>query len=312
MEAYRNWVDSPRTKNSMQKVSSTIKNFFMWTGIAIIVVGVCYIILAPVFGIVSRTFMSPADIHNPLVFMFPVEPTFQNLLNAIEFMNFWRVTAATMAYAMGLAVAQVIIGSFVGYGFARFKFKGSGLLFGLVILSIVIPIQVYMVPLFLNFQFFFGQNLIGTLWPMILITVTGVGIRSGLYIYIFRQFFRGIPKEIEEAAFIDGASTFGTYTKIMLPNAVPAVVTVFLFALVWQYNDTYYTNLLITGNRMMATMLANVGFAWESAQDGSVSPVIQQLVVFAGVFLVITPIMTIYLVLQRFFVEGLERSGIVG
>jgi multiple sugar transport system permease protein len=99
----------------------------------------------------------------------------------------------------------------------------------------------------------------------------------------------------------------------MLPNAVPAVVTVFLFAFVWTYNDTYYTGLLMTGNRMMATMMTSLGFNYgQGAGNDAVNPVVRQLVIFGGVLLVIAPIMTIYLFLQRFFVEGLERSGIVG
>lgn len=311
MDTYRAWIDSPKTKNTIQKWTASFKNFIMWVGIAIITLGVCYVILAPVFGIVSRTFMSHTDITNPLVFLFPQDPTLQNLRFAIQYMEFWRTTGVTLAFAGGLAVMQVIVASFVGYGFARFKFPGSGMLFGLVIISIVVPIQAYMVPMFLNFQFFFGNNLIGTAWPLILITATGVGIRSGLYIYIFRQFFRGIPKEIEEAAFIDGASVFGTYTRIMLPNAVPAIITVFLFAFVWQYNDTYYSNLLMTGNRMMASMLSGLAFRFGAGETVE-NPVVLQLVIMSGVLLVIAPIMTIYLFLQRFFVEGLERSGIVG
>jgi multiple sugar transport system permease protein len=308
---YKTWADSPRTKNNLQKLGTSVKNFIMWVGIAIILLGVCYIILAPLFGIISRVFMSHADITNPLVFIIPQEPTLYNIQQAFVFMNFWRTTASTMAYSLGISVLQVLICSMVGYGFARFKFKGSELLFALVIISIVIPTQVYMIPMYIHFQLFYPINLVGTIWPMLMLTVTGVGIRSGLYIYIFRQFFRGIPKEIEEAAFIDGAGAFGTYTRIMLPNAVPAIVTVFLFAFVWQYNDTYYTGLLMLGNRMMANTLGSLQFNFTQAMTVE-NPVVTQLVVFGGVLLVITPIMIIYLFLQRFFVEGLERSGIVG
>jgi len=298
----------------MQKWTSSTKNFVMGIAMAIIVVGVCYIILAPVIGIISRAFMSPEDVTNPLVFLVPLAPTLYNVVTAFDFMDYVSTLISTLTFSVGLAMLHVVVCSLVGYGFARFSFPGNNLLFGLVIVSIVIPAQAYMIPMFLNFRFFLGMpnaNLVGTPWPIILLTLTGVGIRSGLYIYIIRQFFRGIPKEIEEAAFIDGAGPMRTYLRIMLPNAVPALVTVFLFALVWHYNDTYYTGMLMTGHRMMSTMLGSLGFAYASALDQR-NPVFTQMVVFGGVLLAIAPVVTIYLFLQRFFVEGLERSGIVG
>ncbi|MCL2187875.1 MAG: carbohydrate ABC transporter permease [Defluviitaleaceae bacterium] len=311
-------AESPRFKNNLQKWTGSVKNFILGLGIAVIVAGVCYIIIAPLVGIISRAFMSPSDVINPLVFLFPLAPTLYNLRTAFDLMGYNTVLLNTLAFAVGMAVLHALVCSFVGYGFARFKFPGSNVLFGLVIVSIVVPIQSYMIPMFLNFRFFLGSpdlNLLGTIWPILLLTATGVGIRSGLYIYIFRQFFRGIPKELEEAAFIDGAGPMGTYLRIMLPNAVPACVTVFLFALVWHYNDTYYTSMLMTGNNMMASALSSLGFSyagWRSLMELPVNPILTQMVVFGGVLLAIAPVMIIYLFLQRFFVEGLERSGIVG
>jgi len=308
------WAASPTTQNNVQKWTGKGRNLLMGIFMAIIITGVCYIILAPVIAIVSRAFMSPQDIGNPLVFLFPEAPTLYNIQMAATHMNFAATLARTLTFAGVFAVLHVIVASFVGYGFARFKFPGSGILFGLVIVSIVVPIQAYMIPLFMNFRFFIGGvNLINDTWPwpLLLLTLTGVGIRSGLYIYIFRQFFRGIPKEIEEAAFIDGAGTMGTYSRIMIPNAVPAIVTVFLFAFVWHYNDTYFSTMLNTGNSLMGSMLGAVGFTYAEAVETR-NPIFIQLVVFGGVLIAIAPIMTIYLFLQRFFVEGLERSGIVG
>ena len=115
--------------------------------------------------------------------------------------------------------------------------------------------------------------------PMYILTLFGTGLRAGLFIYIFNQFFRGLPKEIEEAAFVDGAGTWYTYFRIMLVNAMPAVITVTVFSLVWQYTDSFY---------------------------------IQRLYVDAGVVLTILPLLILYLLLQRRFIEGVERSGIVG
>ena len=125
---------------------------------------------------------------------------------------------------------QIVVCSMVGYGFARFDFPLKKVLFGCVVIMIVIPTHTIMLPLYMTFRNFdpLGLvtlingspiNLMSSPWPMYVMTVLGCGLRSGLYIYIFNQFFRGLPKEIEEAAFVDGASTWYTYFRIMLVNA---------------------------------------------------------------------------------------------
>jgi multiple sugar transport system permease protein len=171
-----------------------------------------------------------------------------------------------------------------------------------------------MVPLFINFQDFFGFNLIGSQqswWPMAILTVLGIGLRSGLYIYIFRQFFRGLPKEIEEAAFIDGAGPFYTYLRVMMPNAVPAIVTVLLFSFVWHYNDTFYASLFMRESDLMSMRLGILGDTYQNIES-EFNPERVRMVVNAGVLLAIAPILILYLFLQRYFVESMERSGIVG
>jgi multiple sugar transport system permease protein len=155
-------------------------------------------------------------------------------------------------------------------------------------------------------------NLLSTEAPMILLTLFGCGLRSGLYIYIFRQFFRGLPKEIEEAAFIDGAGMWYTYFRIMLVNAIPSVITVMVFSMVWQYNDMFYSALfsMPTKHNIMfrlSTIQATISFV-----DNVKDPMISRLCVYSGIVLVIIPILLIYLILQKYFMEGVERSGIVG
>ncbi|MCL1843944.1 MAG: carbohydrate ABC transporter permease [Defluviitaleaceae bacterium] len=313
MTKIKTWVNSSSFENTVQKNITRVKNLIMGACMAIIIVGVCYIILSPIFGIISRSFMHPQDLANPLIFLIPQNFTLQNINYAIRHMHYWRTLAQTMGFALGFSVLHVAVCSMVGYGFARFKFPGANILFAFVILTIVVPVHSYMVPMFINFSFFLGTNvnLLNTYFALGLLTATGVGLRSGLYIYIFRQFFRGLPKEIEEAAFIDGAGPFYTYIKVMMPNAIPAIVTVFLFSFVWHYNDTFYTSLLMPNLNFLSTRLMGLGPTY-SMMENVYSPALIQMVVFAGVMLAVVPILTIYLFLQRYFVEGLERSGIVG
>ncbi|MCL1877465.1 MAG: carbohydrate ABC transporter permease [Defluviitaleaceae bacterium] len=355
MTALRAWVNSPSFDNTVQKWTGKGKDLIIGICMAIIIIGVCYIILSPVIGIVSTAFMSVEDMMNPLIFLIPQNLTLSNLDYAVTHMQYFQgrglndfiipiinfnVTQTffsavegtfiydaanfasrllsgallqTLLFSIFFSFLNVVVCSMVGYGFARFKFPGSNALFAIVIVTIVVPVHSYMVPMFLNFRYFLGMdwNLLNTWWAMGLLTATGVGLRSGLYIYIFRQFFRGLPKEIEEAAFIDGAGPLYTYTKVMMPNAVPAIVTVLLFSFVWHYNDTFYTSLLLNESNFLSVRLMALGPTFQTIEEvwdlG-----LQQMVVFGGVLLVIAPILIIYLFLQRYFVEGLERSGIVG
>ena len=313
LKTFQSLTRSHTLMNTVHKYTGKTKDLILGICMAIIIVGVCYVILSPIIGIVSNSVKDVSDLANPLIFLIPENFTMDNIRAAFLHMDYVRTLLSTLAFAMGMTLLHVMVTSMVGYGFARFRFPGAPFLFGLVIITIVVPVQTYMIPLFMHFRFFLGGNinLLGSYWTIGLLTLTGVGLRSGLYIYIFRQFFRGVPKEIEEAAFIDGAGPLSTYTKVMLPNAVPAIVTVTLFAFVWHYNDTFYTSLLVTGNRLMAVMLGMVGLTF-SAIENVQDPTHIQLIVFSGVLLAILPILTIYLFLQRYFIEGLERSGIVG
>src|SRR5690606_4009428 len=103
-----------------------------------------------------------------------------------------------------------------------------------------------------------GVNLLNTYWPSVITSATAIGLKAGLFIYIFRQFFKGLPKEIEEAALIDDASGIQTFVRIMLPNAVPPIITVVLFCFVWQYNDTFYTTLFMSGMELMSLKISTI------------------------------------------------------
>jgi multiple sugar transport system permease protein len=309
------WLKNPNTENYKHKVTKKASAIFMGLIRATLLIGICYIILSPVFKIVSNAVMDPIDIYNPLVYLVPLNYTLDNFRHAFNLLNYIPNLTQTMGFTVGIAALQVLIPALVGYGFARFRFPGREVLFAMVIITIVVPIQTYMIPLYMNFRFFgafgFETNLIGQYTPVVLLTLTGSGLRSGLYIYIFRQFFRGMPKEIEEAALIDGAGQGRTFLTIMLPNAGSAIITVIMFAMVWQYNDVFYISLFMTGRQFLATRLVALGTVFQIA-EGVRDPKVAELVVNAGMVLMIAPIITLYLVMQRYFMESIERSGIVG
>ena len=288
-----------------------------------ILVGVGYVILSPVIGMVVNSFSSNKDAYDPMVFVLPKEPTLERYSLAALRMDYLPTMARDLLYTLTVTVLQVLICSMVGYGFARFNFPFKKLLFACVVVMIVIPTHTIMLPLYMTFKQFdpFGIvsaitggpiNLMGTTIPMYIMTILGCGVRSGLYIYIFNQFFRGLPKEIEEAAFVDGAGVWYTYFRIMLMNAMPSVITVTVFSIVWQFNDTFYAKLfLISEDVVISNKIASLQGIIAN-QDKILDIPIQELYLDAGIILVILPIIIIYLVLQRYFIEGVERSGIVG
>ena len=288
----------------------------------ILLVGISYVILAPAIGIVSSSFFSNSDAYNPMVFTIPIAPTLERYARAAARMNYFPTVLNTILYTLSLTAIQVLVSSCVGYGFARFQFPLKKILFACVVVMIVLPYHAIMLPLYIIFRNFdplglfslfqISTNLMGTPWPVYVMTIFGCGLRSGLYIYIFNQFFRGLPKEIEEAAFVDGAGTFYTFFRIMLANAAPAVVTVAVFSLVWQYNDTFFGNLFRIGSDILVSKRLSSLQVNIAVLDRILDIAVQELYVNAGVVLVMLPVVILYLVLQKRFIEGIERSGIVG
>lgn len=292
----------------LSKSKRFIFSIFRWS----IIIGISYVILSPLIGMISSSFFSDSDRLNPMVYLIPMKPTLKNYDLVIKRLDYFTVLGKTLLYAGSLMVIQVFICSMVGYGFARFTFPFKKLLFAFVILMIVIPSNSIMLPLYTTFMDFMGVNLLGTQVPMYLMTIFGCGLRSGLYIYIFNQFFRGMPKEIEESAFVDGAGVFYTYFRMMLVNAMPSIITVSVFSLVWQYNDLFFSNLFVMDAKAsISKKIVTLNFTISNI-DKITNPILLQTYFFAGAILVILPILLFYIILQRYFMEGFERSGIVG
>ena len=220
-------------------------------------------------------------------------------------------------------ILQVASTGLAGYVFSRLKFKGSNILFLFVILTIVITPQALSLAQYLYFK---NLSLIGKEGSIYLMSGLGMGIRSGIFIYIFRQFFRGLPKELEESAIIDGAGVFRTFWSVMLPNARGALVVVSLFAFVWQWNDAYYVKIfeVSTADFPLLTMrLLNAAEGMYAAlfytggldligQDVWENPLFLALISNVAALLMMLPLLIMYIFVQKQFVESIERTGIVG
>lgn len=287
-------------------------------------VGVAYVILLPLLTQISSSFMTEKDLYGATVMYIPKNPTLENYRLVLEAMDYGRSLVKTLLFTTLVSTLQLMSCTMVGYGFARFKAPGSNLLFALVIFTLVVPQEVVLVPLYLNFRFFNGYgllgesglNLIGTPWPIILTSLASVATRNGLFVFIMRQFFRGMPVDLEEAAYVDGASFFQTFLRIMVPSAVPGMVVVFLFAFVWQWNDYLFTTTFMqnTGllvcelNVVVEDVFRTLGITNMWQVVGPYASLLRN----TGALLFIAPLLVIYAFLQRYFVESVERTGLVG
>lgn len=278
-----------------------------------IISGLVFIIIYPMIYMLSCSFRDSIDMNDPSVMWIPRHFTFDIIKQTAEVMELPETLLNTVLLNLGCSVVQVMACAVTGYGFARFDFFGKKFLFGIVIMMIIVPPQIISLPLYGNFV---HLKLINSKLAMYLPALAGNGIRSGLMIFIFRQFFKRLPKEIEDSAYIDGCSRFRAFVSVMLPNAGSAVLTVFLFSVVFYWNDYYISSTFFTDNQTIALMIKNLGSRLSvklfNNSAVQVSPREQIVWLEAGCLISVTPMLVMYIFLQRYFIEGIERSGIVG
>lgn len=296
---------------------------------AILIVGISYYILYPLFTKISMAFMSEEDLFDVTVRLIPRNFTTENLQLVWKTMNYPLAFLKTLGMSLLITAIQLISCCLVGYGFARFEFPLKNLWFGCVILTLLIPPSVIIIPLYLRFNFFdiFGiveliagtpLKLVNTAWPSVLMAMTALGLRNGLFVYLLRQFFRNMPMELEEAATIDGAGTFRTFWEIMFPNAKPILTTVTVFSFVWQWTDFLYTSWFMPRMNLLSTQLNNLignltmHFNQIGGSADTMDASYRALYNGIGCLLVILPLLIMYLFAQKAFIESVERSGIVG
>lgn len=297
-----------------------------------------FVILYPLLQTISRAFMPFREYSDPSVVWIPKNLTLVNITAAMETMDFWNTFGHTAILCVGCAILQVISSAYIGYGFARFRFRLRGPLFALVILTIVVPTNLIYIPMMMGYRFFdfFGvsdllvwftgtetanaytMNLLGDYTTFFLPSILGVGVRGGLFIYIYRQFFRNVPRELEEAAKIDGCGPWKTFVSIMLPNAGNSSITVFLFSIVWHWNETMMSNAFFPSNKTLAVAVKNIASSIDAAIESGYYEAVganwasAQGLRYGALILFIIPVLLLYIVAQRYFIEGVESSGIKG
>ena len=293
---------------------------------ALLLFGLCFMIIQPMLTRFGTSLMAEKDLYDSTVVLLPRNPTLDNYRIVAELTDFPRSMLNTLWTSLLVSVLQVVSCTLVGYGFARFDFPLKKLWFACVVALIIIPPQTIATALYMNFANFdvFGIikaitgkkiSLHGSLVPYALMSLTCMGLKDGLYIYMLKQYFTGIPKSLEEAAYVDGCGTMHTFVKIMLPDAMPTITSCFLFSFVWQWTDLFYTRNFLSGKSIYSTQLASIvsrmnRYFSSDASKPIITPVgRQQQLISIGVLICCIPLVILYLFAQRTFVESIVMSG---
>ncbi|WP_022761234.1 carbohydrate ABC transporter permease [Butyrivibrio sp. AD3002] len=332
-EKQKNVDHSQKTFWERNKLSGgyLLKKRIMDVGVSIVrfilLFGMCFMILQPILNKISVSFMTEQDLYNPIVIAIPEHFTTANYRLAAELMNYSQALVNSLIVALTIALLQITVCTLVGYGFARFDFPLKKIWFACVILVILIPPQTIASSLHLHFRFFdilgliklttgSTLNLRGSAIPYYLMSAGCMGLKNGLYIFIIRQFFRGLPIDLEEAAYVDGCGMLKTFVRIMLPQAKPPITSCFLFAFVWQWTDGFYSRLFLGNTKLVSTSLSRIidslG-AYIQRINGvktTISVAYSNCILATGTLMIIMPLIILYLFAQRAFVESIASTGI--
>ena len=374
-----------------------LSRIVIWIFRLVLMVGISYIVLYPFLTKIAGSVMAPEDFVDVTVRLIPKHFTLDIYRAIATELGYWSAFRNTFILSLISAVIQTLICALIGYGFAKFKFKGRNIVFLLVVLTMIIPHRTMQLSMYMEFRFFdifglvrlfkgggiqifghniknlgavvdkttgeivkpgwlndffekldiikfknpktgewddtlrlfkyldergrtkywrqfefsqSGVNLTNTYIPMVLLSFGGLAFKNGLYIFLFRQFFRGIPDELEESAYIDGSGTFRTFVQIILPLSIPMMITVFLFSFCWQWTDEFYTNLFFPSDtvNMLVKLVGNTPQSLRTDYAG-------QELYYSAIrntcgLMIIFPLVIIYAFLQRFLVQGIEQSGL--
>ena len=347
----------------LQKVAITIFQL-------VLMIGISYIVIFPFISKITSSIMAPQDFIDVTVRLIPKNISFDIYAAIVKELGYLQALGNTFILSFSAAIIQMLICSLIGYGFAKFKFRGRNLIFVLVMITMIIPHQTLQHSMYLefrNFDFlgivrllkgggiqifdwnikdlgegvaeFFGKldvlpkqivigvdeygddivmqfkqtgvNIAKTYLPLMLLSATGLAFKNGLYIFLLRQFFRGIPDELEESAYMDGCGTFRTFVQIILPLSIPMMVTVFLFAFCWQWTDDFYVGKIIETTASNTLLVDLVGKVPPSLKLGYAGQTLYETAIrnTCGL-MIIAPLVILYAFCQNFLVQGIEHSGI--
>lgn len=272
-----------------------------------------FVYLYPLLFMFVTSLKDMSDLLNPMVQWIPTRFFIGNYIKAFQVLNYPVTLTASMMVSIIPSVIQTFVCSLVGYGLARYRFFGKRLMFVLILATFIIPAQNTFIPQMLAFR---DLGLLGNINALILPAILGQGFKSAIFILIFYQTFLSLPRVLEEAARLDGASDLKIFIQIAVPAAIPSYIVSVIFSTVWYWNETFLTTIFLEGGvQTLPMQLAKFVQAYESLYPPGVVNIFDRLneaVKLSGTFLNILPLLLMYFLLQKWFVESIERTGITG
>lgn len=293
---------------------------------ALLLFGLCFMIIQPLITRFAMSIMEEKDLYDSTIILLPRNVTLDNYRIVADLTDFPGSMLNTLWISVVSSVCQVVAATLVSYGFARFEFPLKKFWFGCVVVLIIIPPQTIQTALYTTFSDFdiFGiikaitghtLNLRSSVTPYIMMSLTCMGLKNGLFIYMLRQYFKNVPESLEEAAYVDGCGTMHTFVKIMLPDAMPTIASCFLFSFVWQWTDLFYSRNFLTGYPTfavrMSTMVSRMAryFATGTNQSVVVPNGRQLQLISIAVLFCSIPLIILYIFTQKTFVKSLVMTG---
>ncbi len=281
----------------------------------LLLIGIAFVFLYPFLFMLITSVKSNADLFNPTVMWIPSTLEWSNYTIAFRLMNYLPYLRNSVLVTLLATIGHVLSCSLIGYGFARYSFPLKRTLFVFVVLSIIVPTQSIIIPLYLNYAKF---GWINSYLPMIIPAFFGFGLKGGLFIFIFRQFYHGLPVDLENAARIDGCGFLRIYARIIFPIAKSAYLVVFVLSLIWHWNDFYEASIFLDKTSMMMlptalyTLIGYVNQPPPPSMFGvTTDVVVNSAVIMAGAVMVVLPMLLVFSLIQRQFMVGIERTGLV-
>lgn len=276
----------------------------------VLLIDTAFIYLNPILTMISTMLKNSSDLTNPSVVWIPNELYMGVLQDAWEKLDYVKGFAVSTGLSTLVALLQTISCAVAGYAFARLRIPGKNFWFFCLLITFIVPPQVTILP---NIIVANRLGWMQTLFPIVLPAVFGHGLKGALFVIIYRQFFSTQPKELEEAARIDGANVWTIFRKVMLPLAKPAMIVVFLFSFVWTWNDFYLPSMYLynTEYQPLSLGISSISHQLNLEAETTGPTVFQDSIKMATGFLMIMPLLILYMFTQRWFVEGVERTGLV-
>jgi len=260
---------------------------------------VTFLLMMPVIWMLLGSLKTDDELTGYPVQVFPAEAQWRNYEDALTIIPFGSYLANSLKLALVYSILTVITSSMAGFAFARIPARGRGKLFGIVVALLMVPYIVYVIPQFVIFTKVLG--LYDTYWPWVLWGLAG----SPFHIFLFRQFFAAFPKELEDAAEVDGCGSFRVYWQIFLPNAKPAIAVSFIFNFVYVWSDYLNPTIYLTSDK--TTLAAALGSSYADPRGN-----VLMSITLAGSVLYALPLVVMFFLAQKQVMQGVVTSGLKG